>query len=213
MSQPLPLWRAWIGPRPYALTGRILILETGSCRMALRSLFATFPSFLPPGISLVWPPPADACGSVTTAELGAEPHASRHLPRGCVLPDCFLGCPLTSLHSCLHRAVLPESSSWPQVWPATRPPHQALRRLRRRQLALAPLPLGVLAPALQSAVRSRALRPSKLPRPDESHGADNLTSYNKWGAVVEKLPCLPRGNKDSGSARAEVKPRHSPRAA
>lgn len=111
MSQPLPLWRAWIGPRPYALTGRILILETRSCRVALRSLFATFSSFLPPGISLVWPPPADACGSVTTAELGAEPHASRHLPRGCVLPDCFLGCPLTSLHSCLHRAVLPESSS------------------------------------------------------------------------------------------------------
>ncbi|CAN0568551.1 unnamed protein product [Rangifer tarandus platyrhynchus] len=181
----------------------------GRCQARNRQLR----SFLPPGISLVGPPPADACGSVTAAELGAEPHASRHLPRGRVLPDYFLSCPLTSPHSCFHRAVLLAVLIMTAAV-ACRPPSPPGSQTPP-EVSVGPGAFAIGSPGtrLQSAVRCRALGPSKVPRPDESHRADNLTSFHKWGAAVEKLPCLPRGNKDSGSARAEAKPRHSPRAA
>lgn len=59
---------------------------------------------------------------------------------------------------------LPDRS---QVRPPWFSPHSPRHHLRRR-LASTPLPLGILAPALQGIWGSRALGPSEVPCTDES---------------------------------------------
>lgn len=153
-----------LGPRPSALRGHISVLEPGSCGVALRSPFSTFPSFLPAGIIKCWPPPVDVCGSVMATEpgrrAGCQPPPSKRPRLARLLPGLPADLAPQLLPSCSPPGNPHQAR---RCGPPPAVPRWSLRRLLRRQLALMPLPLGILAPALQSASCCRALEPSKVP--------------------------------------------------
>lgn len=140
------------------------------------------------------------CASVTAAEPKNRPGCP--FPRG-ALPDFCLGCPNPT-------TAAPSRSSGPMLptlrcgLPPAPPPHTQGPRTPP-EAWLAPVPLGTLAPGFQSPLSSCALW--MVPRC--SHRgvprADDPTPWCRWGTVAMRLACLPRGNKDAGSAKAEMK--------
>lgn len=125
-------------------------------------------------VSWHYPASDSFCPSVWFGEYsrdGSEPDARHHLPRPTALPAAR-GCLLTSLcPNCRWAAAVP------MTLPATHrcgpppAPSTASQTSPRHQLAPVPLPLGILAPCLQTGI---ALRPRA------SHGALHRRVSTGW---------------------------------